>query len=122
MIMIVKVINKVQKEKYLMMFMMETKLGELEKKSYTLLKNGLNQSMERISSISSKFKGREYWRGMWKRGRQVTADVDSCKKPSAIDIDDEFRLSARDLTFTNHCFKLDEFDTSTSHIPSDSFA
>lgn len=121
-IIVVKMINKLQKEKYLMLFMMEAKLGELEKKSYTLIKNGLNHSVERISSISSKIADRGYLRGFWKRGRSSVLSTNK-KQIAAFPDDDEFRLSARDLAFTNNCFKLDEFDdSSNSQIPTDSFA
>ena len=117
-IVIVKLINKVQKEKYLMLFMMETKLGELEKKSYTLLKNGLNHSMERISSISSRFKMDYLRRSATKK------DLDDVTKNNHSliyeDDDDECRLSARELelAFTNQCFTLDD----SSQHPCDSFA
>lgn len=125
-IVIVKLINKLQKEKYLMLFMMEAKLGELEKKSYTLLKNGLNQSMERISSISSRFK-MDYLRRSGKKN-SVASNLTNTTTPSTLNSsliyedDDECRLSARDLAFTNQCFKLDEFDASSSQLPCDSFA
>lgn len=128
-IVIVKLINKLQKEKYLMLFMMEAKLGELEKKSYTLLKNGLNQSMERISSISSRFK-MDYLRrsGSGSKKNCVASNLANTTAASTLNSsliyedDDECRLSARDLAFTNQCFKLDEFDASSSQLPCDSFA
>lgn len=127
-IVIVKLINKLQKEKYLMLFMMEAKLGELEKKSYTLLKNGLNQSMERISSISSRFKMDYLRRSGSGKKNCVASNLTNTTTPSTLNSsliyedDDECRLSARDLAFTNQCFKLDEFEASSSQLPCDSFA
>lgn len=123
MILVIKFVNKMQKEKYLMMFMMEKKLDSLEKKSFNMLKNGLNESMQKISVISSKLK-LDFLRTMWKRGIQNVAFLNKLTKKSDASATNtaEFRLSARDLAFTNQCFKLDEVELESPKIPNDSFA
>jgi ribosomal protein S8 len=122
-ILVIKFIKKMQKEKYLMMFMMEKKLDSLEKKSFNMLKNGLNESMQKISVISSKLK-LDFFRTMWKRGIQNVAFLNKLTKKSETSPTNtaEFRLSARDLAFTNQCFKLDEVEFESPKFPNDSFA
>lgn len=109
---------------------MEAKIGEIEKKSYTFIKNRLNHSAECISSISSKIIDKDYWRTVWKKESEkpilsnkklAVSSSFFTKKDSSL-VKDEFRLSVHDFSLTNNCFKLDEFDTSNSKIPIDSYA
>lgn len=126
--------------------MMEAKLGELEKKSYTLLKSGLSHSLERIYSISSRLNSStDYWRRrMCKKTHDSLGDSGTSPTTSrsasvkanngvvvaaasastpAVESIYECPLSVSDLAYTNHCFKLEEYDDSNiTNLQLDSFA
>lgn len=118
-----------QKEKYLMFFMMETKINELEKKSFKFLMSGLNQSMERISSISSKLIVKDRLRNILKSNNKEGSILNiqnipgqkSVKRPNSVIKNDEIQLSVRDFTIDSY-FNLEELDTYTYPSQCDSFA